>query len=321
MRKARRRETPPYEKGDLILTNTTEIEKELLSQISPESTLVVVDKPAEKYLEKVRQDTEELLGKERVSEDPARGVSFCTLADFKREKTLHSAAQDYVFVNIRSKKDKKSVTEKMHAHKKRYFFLSNAYKIEKTDSLEHLGINRVLPKKEDFGLLRSARSFGRTHEVIFGGDKHLKDSACTIAIEQEITIPCIVAVEKEEDIERVCETVEKVKALEGKTTADISEYLQKKKWVYVATYSALLKGISTSSFSPLREATQSILSYDATDKSAYLLSMHQLSLQVFSLCTTQDRGKVLKILDTLPQYGINLGEKAIETAKQRESSA
>lgn len=310
MKKPRQREIPPYESGDIILREDFLIGDKLLSEVEIDKTLIVIDNPSKGYLEEVEQEVAEMFSERN------NGRITCTYKEYAKKTEVKEGKEYFIFLNIRKAADKRSIIEK---EKQKYYFVSNVYKIENTEQLRQTEIKRVLPVKEGFGLVRSPVAFARTHEIVFVGAPHLKRNGFIIALERNITVPCIVTVATEKEIEEVEECIERVKALGSKYTTALEEYTEKKKWIYIVTDKNLKKEVAEGSLKKLKEITKSVIAYTATDSTSQLLTMHQVSQSVFSLTTTQDNGKTKKIVKILPKYGVILEEVAQEMKKIYET--
>ncbi|OAG30470.1 hypothetical protein NEDG_02012 [Nematocida displodere] len=303
--RSRTRDVPALESGDAVITNALTVDASTLRRILAQRTLIIVDRPGEGYIQRLQREIDQAFGLEAATAAP--DVTILSYQDYQTEtETLTETTPDQwlIFMNIRKTEDKKRLLSEMRRSKQSFIFLSNIYKIEKVADLEKLKL-RILPVREDSGLARSTLSFGRNHEIIFAGEQHLKAPGFSIAVDQDLTVPCIIATESEEQKAEALAALERTK-LAKKGTADLSEYLGKKKWALVLTYDEIVAQIRGAAFAEVQALTASVLSYDCTDKTAQLLAMHQIALNVFSLSTTQTKGRVTKIIDTLPAYGINL---------------
>jgi len=335
VKKARTREMPEYAPEDFVITDTTEIDRELVEKIGIENVWIVVDKPADGYLERVSKWIEKEFAIKRadicrvdedLKENPleqqkneaesssfrSKGPVISTLSGYKRKRENYSENLAVLFVNIRKQEDKQRVVKECRNRKKPFYFLSNAYKIENIPEIEKLDIKRILPKVENFGLAKSTRSFGREHEIVFCGAPPLKPNGFLIAMEKNALVPCIVVVEEEKSKKQAVDILKRIHLLANRTTDSVEEYVDKKKWVLITTYAQILRTIRTEKFQRIRETTKSVISYDSTDKTSHLLAMHQLAKKVFTICTTQDRGKAKNIVEILPKFGIALDEIAEE---------
>ncbi|KAI5186489.1 hypothetical protein NEHOM01_1501 [Nematocida homosporus] len=225
----------------------------------------------------------------------------------------------YVFININRTAAKEKILQTMthlshsnstHSNstqsKPVFFFYSNVYKLESISKLQQLSFNRILPKKEGFGLARSLRAFGRTAEVIFAGQPHLKPNAFLVALDRDITVPCLVVANSATSLDTAAATIQRLPLLANKTTTSLPEFVAKRAWILLLTYEDLPGLINGPFFDDLRSLVQSLVAFDCTDKIRTVLNMHQLSTHVFSLCTTQDRTRAKYMTHSLPDFGINL---------------
>ncbi|KAI5181562.1 hypothetical protein NEOKW01_1738 [Nematocida sp. AWRm80] len=315
-KKPRTRDTPKYETNDIIIREDLLLDKKLLLETEPKNTVIIVDNPADNYLTRIQKYIESELPNTHVtiyqdntpiSDDHLILIPFQL---YQKEYPKLANRTDRIYVNIRSTKDKKRISKYCKKHEYNCYFISNGYKIELISELKPPYINRILPRREDFGLLRGCQSFGRNHETIFSGAPHLKQNAFVIAAENNLTVPAVILTDTPDNQTEIIEALSRIPLLAEKHTTDLSEYTNRKKWIYITTHKSLLQSIWTDAFLSLREITKSVLAYDATDKKAYALSMHQLSKEVFTLFTTRDRGKLNKLLDILSDAGINLGPNA-----------
>ncbi|KAI5192129.1 hypothetical protein NEMIN01_1825 [Nematocida minor] len=336
MGKERRcREIPSYEKGDIMLREDRLVGSKLLQEIDIKKAAIVVDKPSHGYLEEIKEEVKEQYPDIEISlvdesaenssssNMPAEGsLILCTYSQYLKDRSIENSRSHIVFVNIRKSADKETIISEGKKKEYSFYFVSNIYKIESTEELKKIGVKRVLPLKEGFGLARSSLAFARTHEIIFAGAPHLRRNAFVIALERNITVPCIVLTEKESEIEDVQEAIDSVGSLVNKSTADISEYLSRKKWIFITTHAELLKIIRRSTFKTVRSITKCVVAYEGTDRTMHLIAMHQTAQHVFSMITTKDRGKSKKIVEILPKYGIILEEHAeiLRNSYEREKN-
>ncbi|OAG33175.1 hypothetical protein NEIG_01600 [Nematocida sp. ERTm5] len=328
-KKGRHREVPAYEAGDMILREDTSIDQKLLKEVKIQQTIVVVDSPCKGYLEEVKKEITDLFptdtltlidesAKIEVPDKGIEGIILCTYNAYVSKDALSKGKEYFIFVNIRRSIDKKEIISQNEKRGTHYYFVSNVYKIESTQELARAGIKRTLPIKNGFGLARSPVAFTRRHETIYAGAPHLKRNAFIIALERNITVPCIITTETEKEIEEVVESIERVESLVSRHTTELSEYLERKKWMYILTHGDLCKRIKEGHLLELKKITKSSMAYSATDKTIYLMTHHQITQSVFTMMTTKDRGKIKKIVEILPRYGIILEESAEELKKTFE---
>ncbi|KAI5171879.1 hypothetical protein NEFER03_1144 [Nematocida sp. LUAm3] len=323
-KRSRTRDLPIYQNKDIILTEELGIEHTLLSQVDPKSLLIVVDTPSSSYLARIKEDITNTYPNNSISlftsqedtptqseELPLSDIIISSFSEYfsLSNKTLQLKTH-WIFMNIQNKLEKKKAIKHAEKLKHNIYFVSNIYKLEDINQLQRLGL-RIIPKKEGFGWARSINAFGRFHEIVFAGAPHLKSSAFLIAMDRNATVPCIIAVEKEETIAHVRELLNSHSSpLREKETESIEEYVSKKKWVLLTSQKKLSSLIFSEDFQKIQSMTQSLVSYDCIARTSSLLAMHQLSKTIFSISTTADRGKAQKISQMLPVYGVNMGETA-----------
>lgn len=312
-----------YETGNIMLREDSKIGKKLLKEVDIRKTAIIIDKPADRYLDEVKKEVIEIYpdvnicvidGKDKQkimdSEIKEEEAVICEYAEYLKIKSIREGKTHLIFVNIRKLGDKKRIILEGRGKEYAFYFVSNVYKLENLEELRKISINRVHILKKGFGLARSPLAFARKHEIVFAGASHLKRNAFIIALERNVTVPCIIVAEDEEGMKEVEEAIDALKTLEGKSTRDEKEYLKGKKWVYITTHRDLLRTIRKNTFIPIKEITKCVLAYSGTDKTMHLIAMHQVAQNIFTLITTKDRGKSKKIVETLPKYGIILEEHA-----------
>lgn len=315
------REIPLYEKGDMMLREDSRIGKKLLKEIDIKNTAIIIDKPADGYLEEVKKEVQQIysnieicvineIDEKETEEFRKDQLVICVYSHYLKTRIIQKEKAHLIFVNIRKTADKKEIVLEGKEYAYSFYFVSNVYKIENIEDLEKVGINRIHTLKKGFGLARSPLAYAKTHEIVFAGAPHLKRNAFIIALERNVTVPCIIATENKEEIKEAEEAVNTLSALAGKSTRNIKEYLEGKKWIYITTHTELLKTIRKSIFIPIKEITKCGIAYSGTDKTMYLIAMHQIAQHIFTMITTKDRGKSKKIVEILPKYGIILEEHA-----------
>ncbi|KAH9385993.1 uncharacterized protein NEMAJ01_0889 [Nematocida major] len=318
MQKEKRcRDVPAHESGDMILREDFLVGEKLLREIEIGRSVIVVDRPCKDYLNDIAAEISAVYPSQEVAvvcgrsePEKFKGTVVCPYSVYTSRPWISEGKVCFVFVNIRKTQDKRAIMLQKAEAGEAFYFVSNVYKIESMKELEKAGIPRVLPVKTGFGLARSPVAFARRHEIIFSGASHLKRSAFIIALERDITVPCIVVADSASEMEEVEECIERVPALRGKCSQSMCEYAEKKKWVWITTHADLKKKIEQGGLKRLKEITSSVIAYAATDRTPYLLDMHKVSQSVFSVTTTKDRGKSKKIVEVLPRYGIILEETA-----------
>ncbi|EHY64398.1 hypothetical protein NERG_02569 [Nematocida ausubeli] len=329
-KKSRNREIPVYEAGDMILREDTSIDEKLLKEIEISKTVVVIDSPCKGYLEQMQKEITDLFPEATVSlitentkieaaESEIEGTVLCTYTAYAGKCVIAKGKKDFIFVNIRRSMDKKEIISQNEKRGTRFYFVSNVYKIESTQDLERAGIKRILPIKNGFGLARTPIAFTRRHEIVYAGASHLRRNAFIIALERNITVPCVITAETADEVQEVIESIERVETLMTRHTTEIGEYLERKKWIYILTHADLCKKIKEGFLTDLKKITKSSMAYGATDKTVYLMSLHQIAQSVFTMVTSKDRGKAKKIVEVLPRYGIILEEGAEELKKAFQS--
>lgn len=317
--KQRKRDVPEYETGDLVITDAFLLDSWTAKCFSSNSSLVVVDKPADTYMQKLSEHIganvykEKAPGSEQQKDSESKGFLdasaplLCTLQQYKNHKAPLGCRSRVLFMNLRKPEEKRQLLALARRSAACTVFLSNIYKLESTEEAAKIKYNRVLVVKNGFGLVRSQQALARTHRFIFAGAPHLKSSAFVLEMRQSIRVPCIVAVHDEASVEKVREALEPVEELAGRITKNPEEY--RGKWILVVTYSQLPRLIRSEHFENTRNRTESLLSYDASDKKIDLLAMLQLCNNVVSLGTTQDRARMKRIMDSLPEYGAALSNQ------------